>query len=54
MLTKEHLAIYPKERARIERSGGTVSSDGRLAGRLQVSRSLGDRQFKKVIVVLYS
>lgn len=47
MLTKEHLAIYPKERARIEKSGGTVSSDGRLAGRLQVSRSLGDRQFKK-------
>eukprot|EP00803_Ostreobium_quekettii_P000578 evm.model.scf_964EXC.3 EVM.evm.TU.scf_964EXC.3 scf_964EXC:13598-17520(+) len=46
MLTKEHLAIYPQERARIERSGGSVT-EGRLAGRLQVSRSLGDKQFKK-------
>lgn len=35
-------------RARIERHGGFVSSDGRLDGRLQVSRSLGDRQLKKV------
>ena len=52
MLTKEHLAIYPKERARIEKSGGAVSSEGRLAGRLQVSRSLGDKQFKKVVRIL--
>ena len=29
-------------------AGGTVSSNGRLQGRLEVSRAFGDRQFKKV------
>mmetsp|Transcript_35829 Transcript_35829/g.89448 ORF Transcript_35829/g.89448 Transcript_35829/m.89448 type:complete len:140 (-) Transcript_35829:1888-2307(-) len=46
-LTKEHKAILAPERRRIERSGGYVSPDGRLLGRLEVSRSFGDRQFKK-------
>ncbi|KAL4633134.1 hypothetical protein ACB092_04G099800, partial [Castanea dentata] len=32
-------------------AGGTVSSNGRLQGRLEVSRAFGDRQFKKVGVV---
>lgn len=29
-------------------AGGVVSSNGRLQGRLEVSRGFGDRQFKKV------
>ncbi|KAG5536146.1 hypothetical protein RHGRI_023812 [Rhododendron griersonianum] len=48
VLTKEHKAIYPQERARIQKAGGSVSSNGRLLGRLEVSRAFGDRQFKKV------
>ncbi|KAE9467073.1 hypothetical protein C3L33_01011, partial [Rhododendron williamsianum] len=49
VLTREHKAIYPQERARIQKAGGSVSSNGRLLGRLEVSRAFGDRQFKKVI-----
>lgn len=45
-LSKEHLAIYPQERVRIEKAGGYIA-DGRLNGRIQVSRSFGDNQFKK-------
>lgn len=51
VLTREHKAIYPQERARIQKAGGSVSSNGRLQGRLEVSRAFGDRQFKKVGVV---
>ncbi|OWM83004.1 hypothetical protein CDL15_Pgr005404 [Punica granatum] len=51
VLTREHKAIYPQERARIQKAGGTVSSNGRLQGRLEVSRAFGDRQFKKFGVV---
>ncbi|XP_037496701.1 probable protein phosphatase 2C 8 isoform X2 [Jatropha curcas] len=51
VLTREHKAIYPQERARIQKAGGIVSSNGRLQGRLEVSRAFGDRQFKKVGVV---
>ncbi len=35
-LTKEHLAIHSGERQRITASGGFVSQDGRLNGRMQV------------------
>ncbi|KAJ7970320.1 Protein phosphatase 2C family protein [Quillaja saponaria] len=51
VLTREHKAIFPQERARIQKAGGIVSSNGRLQGRLEVSRAFGDRQFKKVGVV---
>ncbi|KAH9802166.1 putative protein phosphatase 2C 8 [Citrus sinensis] len=51
VVTRVHKAIYPQERARIQKSGGTVSSNGRLQGRLEVSRAFGDRQFKKFGVV---
>eukprot|EP00873_Tetraselmis_striata_P005819 jgi/Tetstr1/426083/TSEL_016414.t1 len=44
-VTKDHKAIYPTERARIERAGGHIQS-GRIAGRLEVSRSFGDMAFK--------
>ncbi|XP_052179841.1 probable protein phosphatase 2C 8 isoform X2 [Diospyros lotus] len=50
VLTREHKAIYPQERARIQKAGGSVNH-GRLQGRLEVSRAFGDRQFKKVGVV---
>ena len=47
-LTRDHLALHAVERARIERSGGFVSADGRLNGKMQVSRSFGDAALKKV------
>ncbi|KAG1658060.1 hypothetical protein FOA52_008314 [Chlamydomonas sp. UWO 241] len=46
VLTREHLALHAVERARIQRAGGFVSADGRLNGRMQVSRSFGDAQLK--------
>ncbi|GAX85323.1 hypothetical protein CEUSTIGMA_g12740.t1 [Chlamydomonas eustigma] len=46
-LTREHLALHAAERSRIEKSGGFVSADGRLNGRMQVSRSFGDLALKK-------
>ncbi|GBG74145.1 hypothetical protein CBR_g17858 [Chara braunii] len=47
IVTREHKAIFPEERARVEKAGGFVAN-GRLQGRLEVSRAFGDRQFKKV------
>ena len=47
-LTRDHLALHAVERSRIERSGGFVSADGRLNGKMQVSRSFGDAALKKV------
>ncbi|KFM25850.1 putative protein phosphatase 2C 67 [Auxenochlorella protothecoides] len=46
-LTREHRAVLPAERARIERAGGWVGPDGRLLGRIELSRSLGDAAFKR-------
>ncbi|KAK2397412.1 protein-serine/threonine phosphatase [Trifolium repens] len=51
VLTREHKPIFPQERARIQKAGGVVSSNGRLQGRIEVSRAFGDRQFKKVGLV---
>ncbi|KAM0927201.1 hypothetical protein ACQ4PT_003277 [Festuca glaucescens] len=48
VLTREHKAIFPQERSRIQKSGGSVGPNGRLQGRIEVSRALGDRHFKKV------
>ncbi|KAF5842845.1 phosphatase 2C-like domain-containing protein [Dunaliella salina] len=45
VLTKDHLAIYPSERARIEKAGGSIS-EGRLQGKMQVARSFGDKAMK--------
>ncbi|KAG0481836.1 hypothetical protein HPP92_009920 [Vanilla planifolia] len=47
VLTREHKAIYPQERTRIQKAGGTITN-GRLQGRIEVSRAFGDRHFKKV------
>ena len=46
-LSKEHKAIHAAERMRIEKAGGSVHQ-GRLSGRLEVSRSFGDAAFKRV------
>ncbi|KAL4440518.1 hypothetical protein ABPG75_003519 [Micractinium tetrahymenae] len=46
-LTREHKPVFPGERQRIEKAGSFVSADGRLAGRIEVSRAFGDRQFKR-------
>ncbi|XP_020577426.1 probable protein phosphatase 2C 67 [Phalaenopsis equestris] len=51
VLTREHKAFYPQERARIQKAGGTVGANGRLQGRIEVSRAFGDRHFKKVGVI---
>ncbi|XP_047079926.1 probable protein phosphatase 2C 67 [Lolium rigidum] len=52
VLTREHKAIFPQERSRIQKfnsyPGGSVGPNGRLQGRIEVSRALGDRHFKKV------
>ncbi|GJP31281.1 hypothetical protein CLOM_g10628 [Closterium sp. NIES-68] len=46
VVTREHKAIFPAERRRIEKAGGSIIN-GRIQGRLEVSRAFGDRQFKK-------
>ncbi len=46
-LTKDHTALEPKERKRIEGSGGYVEG-GRVCGSLEVSRSFGDARLKKL------
>lgn len=33
----------------VDQAGGSVSTNGRLQGRLEVSRAFGDRHFKKVL-----
>lgn len=52
VVTREHKAIYPQERTRIQKAGGSVSTNGRLQGRLEVSRAFGDRHFKKVLKLI--
>jgi hypothetical protein len=44
VLTKDHLAMYPEERTRIEKAGGHVTADGRLNGRMQVRAWRGGDQ----------
>lgn len=41
-LTRDHHAALPAEKARIEREGGTVASNGRVDGSLMLSRAFGD------------
>ncbi|XP_037534274.1 integrin-linked kinase-associated serine/threonine phosphatase 2C [Nematolebias whitei] len=49
-LSKEHNPTIYEERMRIQRSGGTVR-DGRVLGVLEVSRSIGDGQYKRCGVI---
>ncbi|KAM9318545.1 arf-GAP with coiled-coil, ANK repeat and PH domain-containing protein 2 [Pholidichthys leucotaenia] len=49
-LSKEHNPTIYEERMRIQRAGGTVR-DGRVLGVLEVSRSIGDGQYKHCGVI---
>jgi serine/threonine protein phosphatase PrpC len=49
-LTKDHSPIYAAEASRIQAAGGFIQ-DGRVNGRLEVSRAFGDPGFKKSGVV---
>ncbi|XP_026155048.1 integrin-linked kinase-associated serine/threonine phosphatase 2C isoform X2 [Mastacembelus armatus] len=49
-LGKEHNPTVYEERMRIQRAGGTVR-DGRVLGVLEVSRSIGDGQYKRCGVI---
>ncbi|XP_068136769.1 integrin-linked kinase-associated serine/threonine phosphatase 2C isoform X2 [Hyperolius riggenbachi] len=49
-LSREHNPTQYEERMRIQRAGGNVR-DGRVLGVLEVSRSLGDGQFKRLGVI---
>ncbi|XP_061537489.1 LOW QUALITY PROTEIN: integrin-linked kinase-associated serine/threonine phosphatase 2C [Phycodurus eques] len=49
-LSREHNPTIYEERMRIQRAGGTVR-EGRVLGVLEVSRSIGDGQFKRCGVI---
>ncbi|XP_048836069.1 integrin-linked kinase-associated serine/threonine phosphatase 2C isoform X2 [Brienomyrus brachyistius] len=49
-LSREHNPTCYEERMRIQRAGGTVR-DGRVFGTLEVSRSIGDGQYKRCGVI---
>lgn len=49
-LSKEHNPTIYEERMRIQKAGGTVR-DGRVLGVLEVSRSIGDGQYKRCGVI---
>ncbi|XP_053565890.1 integrin-linked kinase-associated serine/threonine phosphatase 2C isoform X2 [Bombina bombina] len=49
-LSREHNPTQYEERMRIQRAGGNVR-DGRVLGLLEVSRSIGDGQFKRCGVI---
>ncbi|KAJ3590868.1 hypothetical protein NHX12_008816 [Muraenolepis orangiensis] len=49
-LSREHNPTLYEERIRIQRAGGTVR-EGRVLGILEVSRSLGDGQYKRCGVI---
>eukprot|EP00808_Paulinella_micropora_P007454 g75865.t1 len=50
-LSKDHTPVLLKEKQRIEKCGGFVDAEGRVCGRLAVSRSFGDLPVKKKGVV---
>jgi len=50
-LTKDHTPILLKEKQRIEKYGGFVDAEGRVCGRLGVSRSFNDFKVKKFGVI---
>jgi serine/threonine protein phosphatase PrpC len=50
VVTVDHVATDPDERARVEARGGRVDAKtGRVQGRLMVSRAMGDRRLKRFV-----
>ncbi|XP_078616047.1 integrin-linked kinase-associated serine/threonine phosphatase 2C-like [Branchiostoma floridae x Branchiostoma japonicum] len=49
-LTKDHSPVQYEERQRIQKAGGSVR-EGRVLGVLEVSRSIGDGQYKRCGVI---
>jgi len=45
-LTTDHTSVLAAERRRIEKAGGTIDSEGRVNGAINLTRSLGDRGLK--------
>lgn len=45
-LTSEHNTSLSKERSRIQKAGGSVDAEGRVCGRLAVTRAFGDLALK--------
>lgn len=45
-MSEDHKPNDPKEKQRIIKAGGTIE-DGRICGTLNLSRALGDFEFKK-------
>lgn len=48
-LSRDHVATDRLEKARVEARGGFVSANGRVQGKLMVSRAIGDRAVKRYI-----
>jgi len=46
-MSKDHKPRNKEERARVESAGGWVSSEGRIEGNLNLSRALGDFEYKR-------
>eukprot|EP00756_Hemistasia_phaeocysticola_P007111 Hpha_TRINITY_DN14125_c0_g1::TRINITY_DN14125_c0_g1_i1::g.11010::m.11010/K14803/PTC2_3; protein phosphatase PTC2/3 len=46
-LSKDHAPDSPGEKARIQRAGSYLTEDGRIDGMLNVSRAMGDFDFKR-------
>ena len=46
-LSKDHSPEDAKEKARVEAAGATVGDDGRVNGGLNLSRAIGDHQYKR-------
>lgn len=45
-LSVDHKPEAPEETARVEKAGGKITKDGRVNGGLNLSRALGDHQYK--------
>lgn len=45
-MSKDHAPHLETERKRIERAGGIITEDGRINGKLNLSRAIGDHRFK--------
>ena len=46
-LSTDHKPNLPSEKQRIFKAGSTISSEGRIDGNLNLSRSIGDLRYKK-------